>query len=194
MTKLIAGSDVSGDEIRGQHRHIAFIIGKEEDINAQYNKIGFREIHMLRLEEWQRTYIIQNIDFEKYNIKAWCFNVNKQNTVNLIYNDTKLHPKNKRKEQVYKNFDLHLLEHFKSDLENIAFPNELTLSDIRVQCDSDMSSTVRNWNMKSDSKGKAYELSDAIAWCNERGKELKGCYECNLEQELYDKTSYALFK
>jgi hypothetical protein len=191
---LIAGSDVSGDVNKGQHRHIAFVVGKEESINALHNEIGIKEIHMLRLEEREKRHVIQTIDFQKYNIKAWCFYVNKQNAINSIYSHTKLRPKNRMKEKVYETFDFHLLDHFKSELEDLTFANSIRLTDLHVQCEGDMSYTVINWKMTPDHKGKAYEFSDAVAWCNERGKKLKGCIECNLEEILYNKTSFDLFK
>ena len=191
---IIAGSDVSGDVNKGQHRHIAFVIGKEDDVNSLHKKIGIREIHMLRLEDWEKTHVIQTIDFEQYNIKAWCFYVNKQNVINSIYNHQKLRPKNRMKEKVYQVFDRYLLDHFKSDLENITYPHGLKLTDLHIQCEGDMSNTVINWKMTPEHKGKAYEFSDAVAWCNERGKKLKGCYEHDLEEELFNKTSYDLFK
>jgi len=39
---IVAGSDVSGNELNGQSRHIAFVIGPEESINALYNDIGIK--------------------------------------------------------------------------------------------------------------------------------------------------------
>lgn len=43
MAKLIAGSDVSGDVNKGQHRHIAFVIGREEDINTSIIKLDLKK-------------------------------------------------------------------------------------------------------------------------------------------------------
>lgn len=43
--------------------------------------------------------------------------------------------------------------------------------------------------MKNERKGKAYELSDAVAWCNEHGRILKGCQEMDLRDEIFSKMS-----
>ncbi|HEX5457253.1 MAG TPA: hypothetical protein VFX64_02575 [Candidatus Nitrosotalea sp.] len=118
---IIAGSDVSGNEIDGQHRHIAFVIGHEESINTLHNEIGIKEIHMMRLGEADKKQVVQNLDFKKHGIKAWCFHVGKQHTIDAIYEHVRLHPKNKRKDKIYQNFEYHLLSYFKSEVEKLTF-------------------------------------------------------------------------
>jgi len=96
---IIAGSDVSGNEEDGQSRHIAFVIGSEESINALYNEVGIKEIHMVKLSSEQRSQVVQKLDFKKHGIKAWCFHVGKQRVTDEIYAHIRLKPKNQRKEK-----------------------------------------------------------------------------------------------
>lgn len=180
---LVAGSDVSGNTIGGgQHRHIAFIIGEESSINSLYNKIGLDEIHMVRLDESRRTEVIQKLDFTRYDIRAWCFYVEKQNVIDYIYNHNKLARKTRSKEKIFKHFDYLLLKKFKVPLEEYTYKKRTSISDIVVQCDSDMTYTVDNWRMKKESKGRAFELADAVAWCNEKDRSIKGCVDLDLKE------------
>ena len=191
---IIAGSDVSGNENDGQSRHIAFIIGQEESINAIYKDIGIKEIHMVKLSAEQRTHVVQKLDFKKYGIKAWCFHVGKQRITEEIYEHIRLQPKNKRKDKIHQNFDYHLLNHFRPEIEKLTIPQSMEFSDLRVQCDADMALTIEFWKMKREMKGKAFELSDAVAWCNEHNRSLKGCQEMDLIDTIYSQMSYDLLK
>lgn len=191
---IIAGSDASGNEIDGQHRYIAFVIGHEESINALHKEIGIKEIHMMRLDDVDKKQVVQNLDFKRYGIKAWCFHVGKQRTIDSIYEHVKIHPKNKRKDKIYQNFDYHLFNYFKPEVEKLTLGNSMEFSDLIVQCDSDMINSVKFWKMRSVIRGKAYELSDAVAWCNEHNRTLKGCQEMDLMDEIFSKMSYDLFR
>ncbi|MEX0764724.1 MAG: hypothetical protein WD033_06130 [Nitrosopumilaceae archaeon] len=191
---LIAGSDVSGDEDNGQTRYIAFVIGNEEDINSLHNDIGINEIHMVRLDEKEKKHVIKTLDFKKYNIRAWCFHVGRQRTIDAIYNHQKLLPKNKRKDKIHQAFDYHLLHYFKDKLEDLTYNAGIGLADLVVQGEGDMKLTIENWKMKYSRKGNAYEFSDAVAWCNEHRKKLKGCQEMDLKDTIYEQMQYDLLK
>lgn len=43
-------------------------------------------------------------------------------------------------------------------------------------------------------KGKAYQLADAIAWCNKHGKKIKQCKEMDLRKNLREKMERELLK
>jgi hypothetical protein len=191
---LFAGSDVSGDENDGQIKYIAFIVGKEEDINSQHNDIDINEIHMVRLEPQEKKQVIERIDFESYNLKAWCFYVDRQQIVDSIFNHIRLHPKNKRKPTIHKSFDSHFLYQFKDDLEEFTYKHGTALNDLQVQCDGDMSLTIKNWRMKKAPRGKAHQLADAIAWCNERDQKLNGCQEVALQEIIRNRMQQDLLK
>lgn len=191
---LVAGADVSGDEKKGQARYVAFIVGREEDINSQHNYLGIKEIHMIRLDHMERKQVIEGLDFRRYNLKAWCFYVDRQQTVDTISNHPKLHPKNRRREKIQKSFDSHFLYQFREDLENLTFKHSVSLNDLSVDCDNDMSLTVKNWRMKRSSMGKAFQLADAVAWCNEHEQKLQGVEEVSLRDAIYKAMSKDLLR
>jgi len=149
---------------------------------------------MVKLSAKERSHIVQKLDFKKYGIKAWCFHVGKQRVMEEIYEHIRLHPKNKRKDKIYQNFDYHLLNHFRMEIEKMTIAQNMEFPDLRVQCDADMSHTIKFWKMKRETKGKAYELSDAVAWCNEHSRSLKGCHEMDLKDTIYNQMIYDLFR
>jgi hypothetical protein len=182
---LIAGSDVSGNTIGGgQHRHISFLIGNEESVNKLYKDIDLKEIHMVRLDESIRQHVLQKLDFKGSNILAWCFHVEKQHTVDYISKHERLHPKTKPKESIFRHFDYLLLQQFKEQIESVCFAQKTTLDELTVECDSDMRFTVQNWKMKDRSRGKAYEIADAIAYFNEKDRRIKGCVDVDLRDKI----------
>ncbi|MGI0056897.1 MAG: hypothetical protein ACREAK_05930 [Nitrosarchaeum sp.] len=192
---LIAGSDVSGNTIGGgQHRHISFLIGSEESINKLYNDIHLKEIHMVRLTESARKHVQQKLDFRGNDVFAWCFHVEKQHIINHIANHERLHPKNKPRESIFRHFDYLFLQQFKEQLEAICYSHKTSLDELTVECDSDMQFTIQNWKMRKKSRGKAYEIADAIAYFNEKDRKTKGCVDVDLRDKIYRQMEYDLLK
>lgn len=192
---ILAGSDVSGNTRgNGQIRHIAFVLGTEESINGLHNDIGIENIHMDDLRQHQRRQVINRLEFTRNDIQAWCFNVERQNTIDFIYQHEKLKPKNKLKSIVQKHFDYLLLKQIKGLLTNFIYFHNGSLSSLVVECDGDMSITIGNWKMKKKLKGKAYELADAVAWCNAKGRRIKQCPEPDYIGFLRQQMEYDLLK
>lgn len=192
---LIAGADVSGNTRGdGQSRHIAFVLGTPESINRLHNQIGLREIHMVDLDESKRKQVLENLEFTENDIIAWCLNVERQKIIDYITTHEKINPKNKQKSRIQKHFDYCLLQYVKDSIEQFTYSKNFQLSDICVQCDSDMDKTALNWKMQTSYKGKAYEIADAIAWCNEHGKKIKQCVEIDLRDKLRQQMEYDLLK
>jgi len=192
---LLAGSDVSGNTRgNGQVRHIAFVLGTEESINGLHNDIDIENIHMDDLRQPQRRQVISRLEFTRNDIQAWCFNVERQNTIDFIYQHEKLKPKNKLKSKVQKHFDYLLLKQIKSLLTDFVYSRNGQLSSLVVECDGDMNKTIDNWKMKKRYKGKAYQLADAVAWCNAKGHKIKQCAEPDYIELLREQLTYDLLK
>ena len=126
---------------------------------------------------------------------GWCLNVERQLTIDYIFTHKKLNPKNKQKSTIQKHFDYCLLQHIKEPIETFTYSKGKQLNEIVVQCDSDMDNTAINWKMvMSHEKGKAFQLSDAIAWCNEHGKRIKQCSVMDLRKVLRQRMEHDLLK
>lgn len=187
---IIAGADVAGSKKFGEHRVIALVIGIEEDINSLYNKIGLPEIHMSELEETVRNQVIEKLDFKGKNILVFSLMVEKIKTVHKIHEYKKrqdpLFPVN----VIFQHFDSSLLDEIKDRIEKITYRHGVGIRDLPVECENDMSNTVRTWRMQKKPMGKAYELSDAIAWCCNNDKRIKGIIRLDLVSKLRKKMEH----
>ncbi len=192
---VIIGADVSGNITGdGQSRHIAVVIGTEESISKIYQKIGLTRIHMSSLSSSKRQKIFQELKFGNDDLLGMCLNVERQKIIDHIVCNTKLRPKNKPKFKIQKHFDYLLLKMIRDKIEYFAFPRNCEIRDIVMQCDSDMNLTGKNWGMSTVYGGQAYEIADAIAWCNERGQSIKRCLNIDLAARLHTEMSDDLLK
>ena len=182
---LVGGADVSGDNRReGQRNYIAFLVGTQERINKIYNNIGINGIHMSELSEKQRTQVHRNLNFNSNDIHVWCLHVQRQHIENYILNHDRLRNYKKPKVNVHKNFDYHMLNSIKTELENFVYSRKQEFSDIVVQTDSDMRDTIEQWNMMRVDEGRAYELADAVAWFNQRNIHVNFCDDKDLRDNI----------
>ncbi len=85
---------------------------------------------------------------------------------------------------MYKHFDHLLFKEIRDIAESFMFSRGCELKDVTMQCDSDMVKTGTNWKMGVVEEGKAYEIADAIAWCNRRGTKIKQCKELDPVKKL----------
>jgi len=182
---VIIGADVSGNTSGGgQSRHIAIVLGTEESVNRTYRKIGLREIHMVSMDHTKRQHVFQNLAFGGRDLVGLCLNVERQKTIDAVINDPRFVSRRMSKSRVHKQFDYLLLRKIRHIIETFAYARGCEIKDIVMQCDPDMSKTGANWRVRTADGGRAYELADAVAWCNEHGRRLKHCREMNLAGKL----------
>ena len=185
---------MSGDRHGSQHNHAALIIGKEDEISRIYNNIGISPIHMSEITEQKRQHVYGNLDFSSNEIRVWCFHISRRQIENDI--QERLRTRNSRKSRIsiHKNFDTHWFRLFRNDLETFAAKLRTELSEIVIEADSDMVPTLKNWNINSTYKGKAYELSDAVAWFNQKGARLEQCKIMDLRTNIEELMKHSLLK
>ena len=181
---LIGGIDVSGNRHEGQNNHAALVIGKKDAINRIYNRIGMREIHMNRISKLQRRHVYDNLDFSSNEIAVWCFHIGRQR----IETDMKKYLRSRKNRRpntnIRKNFDTYWLRLFKDEIESFARSLRMDPSEIAIQADADLCPTLQNWKIMDEYKGNAYELSDAVAWFNQKGIPIKNCKIMDLRSEI----------
>lgn len=168
---LLGGADASGykqkkgERGEGQRNYLCFLVGTEERINKIHKDVGLDEIHMSELDEKEIQQVHDNLDFKHDDIRVWCFHVNRQLLEKYILKHPKLTYHKIPKLNVHKNFDHHLLNLFKDELESFIFPRHEDYSDLEIQTDSDMEFAVKHWRMKRVDKKKegiAFGLADAV--------------------------------
>ena len=191
---LIGGTDVSGDRHGSQHNHTALIIGKEDEISRIYSNIGISPIHMSEITEQERQHVYDNLDFSSNEIRVWCFHISRRQIENNIRERLRTRKSRKPRINIHKNFDTHWFRLFRNDLETFAAKLRTELSEIVIEADSDMVPTLKNWNINSAYKGKAYELSDAVAWFNQKEVRLGQCKIMDLRTSIEELMKHGLLK
>ena len=187
---LVGGADVSGDKYRegkrreGERNYISFIIGTEERINKIYTDIGIDGIHMTDLTEAQREHVRRTMNFKSKEVRVWSFHVQRQHIEKYILNHPRLRNYKKPKILIHKNFDHHLLNSFKTQLENFVYSYKQEFSNIVIHTDDDMKDTIEHWKMKREIKGIPYELSDIIAWFNQKHVRIDSCNHMDLRNDI----------
>ena len=190
---IILGTDVSGHVGAPRHaRYIGFVLGTEEGINHAYRLAGARRIHMASLSDNKRNKIINKMEFDG-DMVCMCAYVEKQRAIDSIFSDPKFN-QHKSKQSIRRHFGYLLWGRMRSIIEPFAAAHKCEVRDIVVQCDSDMRDTVNAWGMNVRAKGKAYELADAVAWCNSHGKRPKTCREFDWRTSMFDEMKRDLLK
>jgi succinate dehydrogenase flavin-adding protein (antitoxin of CptAB toxin-antitoxin module) len=191
---LLGGIDASGISQINEYSDIGFIITTEEIINSIYSDIGLKEIHMVRLDKIQKEHVIKILNNQKNDILAYCFHVERQNLVNNIFNNPRYKKKPGKKEHVYVEFDKIFLQFFRDELYTFCAKFKQEFSKLTVEHDLDMKDSIKRWNLVGKDKGKAFEIADAIAWCNTHRIELKICKEIDLSEKIQSQLMSNLLK
>ena len=151
-------------------------------------------IHMSVLSKSKRRRLIQNIDLSGGDLVVTCLHVQRQIIIEEILSDPQFKIRNTPRAKLHKHFDYLLFREIRDVVESFAFPRRCDLEDIVMQCDSDMVRTGTNWKMGIAKKGKAYEIADAVAWCNRHSIKINQCKEVDLANKLRVKMRHDLLK
>jgi len=186
---LLAGIDINGDNDDGQFRYVAIVIGTTTAINTLFNKIGLRTVEMKKLKKHQRRHVAKSMNFSGKTFLALCLKIDRQKLIHYI--TTHPHSKAKfiEKKEVYRYFDDVLLSLIKDRIDGFCQHHDTRFDKLTIQCDPDMSLTVKNWKLTSSGKDRAYEFADAVSYCYEHKlRAVKGCkyfdYSDQIKQEL----------
>ena len=191
---LIGGIDVSGDRHQGQNNHAALVVGAVDAINRAYNKIGINPIHMSELSKRQRLMVHNNLDLSSNDISAWCFHISRQRIEDDMLKLTRSKKSRMPRINIHKSFETYWFRRFRSDLESFAARFRMELTEVTIQADADMNPTLKYWGMPSKCRGRAYELSDAVAWFNQKGIKIRDCKTVDLREKIRNDMEQGLVK
>lgn len=188
---LVAGTDINGDNDKGQFRYVAFVIGTEIAINTLYNKIGLNNIEMKNLKKPKRKYVAKKMNFTDSKFLAMCLKIDRQQLIQYITTHPHSKAKFTEKKEVHRYFDKILLSLIRDKIDGFCQHHNSRFTKLHFQCDPDMTKTVLNWDLPKDPKGRAYEFADAISFCYEhKWSPVKGCkymdYSEKIKQRLRD--------
>lgn len=87
---------------------------------------------------------------------------------------------------IHKSFDSYRFPLFKGEPADFAARFRAELSGIVIEADADMRQTVKNWKIEYKHKGRAYELSDAVARFNQKGVRIQNCRDVALRGPIME--------
>ena len=189
---LLAGTDINGDNDDGQFRYVAIVLGTPTAINTLFNKIRLKTVEMKKLKKHQRKHVAKSMNFSGKEFLALCLKIDRQKLINYITINPYSKAKFIKRKEVYRHFDNILLSLIKDRIDGFCQHHGTRFSQLEIQCDSDMSLTLKNWKLATTKEGRAYEFADAISFCYEhKWTPVKGCkyfdYSDNIKQELIKK-------
>ena len=151
---------------------------------------------MVSMKKSKRQTVIRNMEFNNNDLIGACVHVQRQKTVDEMLGEPGFVAKSrqKSKSKLYRHFDYLLFREIKDLTEPFAFQRRCEAKDITMQCDSDMVRTGKNWGMNTSDKGKAYEIADALAWCNEHGIKISQCRELELADKICAEMRHDMIK
>ena len=185
---LRAGIDVSGDEEHGNHRYMAIVIGTEDCINSQMEKMGLKQLHMRTMTtRKRRKLILDTLDFSNKDILALCIRIEKKRTLAQLQKSRKHRHDPHLARTAEARFDKILWQYINGKMRDFATQHNETLVEIHFQCDADCRDFVRRVGLHPADCGNAYCLVDTVAWFNSHGKEPKGVRPMNLYADILER-------
>ena len=138
---------------------------------------------MSRLGVKIQAQVLENLDLSTDEVGAWCFHIDRQRIEGRM---CELVSRTRRRPliNIHRSFDAYWLQLFVRELADFAAKLGADLSDIVVEADADMRSTMKRWNIGTRQAGRAHELADVMAWCNRRNIKIPSCGILDLRDAL----------
>ena len=191
---LTGGADMSGGKADGPANHVALVVGREDAINGTYENVGVPSIHMSDMSDLQRVRVRRNLDLSSSEARARRFRVGRRNIEKAMRERMKSGKERRPGTSIHRSFDSYWFGLFRDELVDFAVSFREDLSDIAVETDADMRQTVKNWKLNGKRKGRAHELSDAVAWFNQKGVKIRNCKNMDLRDSIMKSMERHLLK
>ncbi len=181
---LIGGMDVSGDEVIGNYKYLAIIIGSRENIQSLSDKISQQRTRMSKLNKQSRKSIIKKLEFDKRNRIAFCIALDRTKIIDEIKKLRSIKESRKPTGKIIRTFNYIVMRKIQSQLESYARQNSIPLSEINFECDSDCIPFANILQVKTRSESKAHNIADKVAWCNNKKIRLPSVIELDFTNEI----------
>ena len=180
---LVGGMDFSGNS-DSYDKFIAIVIGTNKSISAIFDSIGYDHIHMRNMNPKEKNAIVSKLRFDGKNNIAFCIRVDKNRITSQIQNLSRVKKKNTSNEKIFYAYNLAVSKYIIERLQRFVLDHGQSLEDVIFQCDGDCIRFAKDINLKYSYKGSAYDLSDIVAWCNNRGLEPKGVITLDIRNNV----------
>ena len=189
MSNILAGIDISGDNIVGNYKFMGIVFGTEEYIRSTVKSLGSNKIHMVKIKDKDRQdEIISKLIFNNKDNISFCVRIDRDVIIKKIKKLKIVKGKKITKIQIFRTYHYVLLKQLREKIEKFLINHNFAITDIVFQCDGDCRRFLKDNGLQHADEGDAYMLSDIVAWANNRGKEPDGVITINLtdmiEREL----------
>ena len=192
---ILAGMDVSGNTTVGNHKYLSIVIGTENSINSLFRKIGYKKIHKksIRKNKEQKE-LLEKIIFDNHNNMALCLYINRNPIMNKVKNMRKIKRKRISEIKILRTYHYLLFQSIRDKIELFLTSHNVSITDIVFQCDSDCRNLIRDCGLKYSDEGIAHQISDVVAWANNKQQDPSGVISLDLSEELEKKLLNRIFR
>ena len=180
---LVGGMDFSGNA-GSLDKFIAIVIGTKGSISTIFDAMGYDHIHMRNIHGDKQNAIVSKLRFDGKNNIAFCIRIDRNIITNQILTLRRIKKKNIPTEKFFRAYYRTVFQHIAERLRRFTLDHGQRLEDVLFQCDSDCIRFAKDTNLRYVYKGSAYDLSDVVAWCNNRGLEPKGVITLDISSDV----------
>ena len=177
---MLAGIDVSGDPQSGNNRFMGMVVGTEEGIEAVVGRLETRPIHMTKLRRDEQNAVIDSIAFDDATCMGFCIHTEKSLILSRLADRMRGKQGFLNRKKLSRTFNAVLWSMMHTRVEDFMYGHGFEIHRLCVQCDHDSKDFVKDRGWRIVGPGSAYELADALAWANRRGREPKGTVSLDL--------------
>jgi hypothetical protein len=184
---LIGGMDVSGDKLTGNYKYLAIVIGTKESIQSQSDKISQKTTRMSQLTGQTQNRIIKTLHFDCKNRITFCITLNRTKIIEQVKNARAVKKDRTPTGNILRTFNYVVIRKVLPQMQSYALANSMQLTEIVFECDSDCEPFAKIANVKSTKEGKAHNIADKVAWCNNKNKNLPSVIDIDFTNEIVSK-------
>ena len=181
---MLAGVDVSGDQLSGNHKFMGLVIGTNESIMSIYKRMGPGPIHMSRLHPRRRNAVMGEITFDGASCVGLCMRIEKNLILSKVASQLKLNNDYLNHKKLSRTYDSLLWSMVRGRVVEFLCAHGSEPNHLSIQCDHDCEVFVKDRGCRPENRGPAYELADALAWANRRGMEPRGAVRLDLARPI----------
>lgn len=179
---LLVGMDVSGDEDHANYLYLGIVIGTNESILSLSANLGSYPEHMSRILESKQNEIIEKLSFDSRNRIAFCVKLDRKRIITEMKSLRRC--RKIRDGDIQRTYDMVVIQEIKRRIESFLFSHNQSITDIEIQCDNDMVRFAKAGSIKHTRKGAAYRISDYVAWCNNKNRNVDSVIEIDFTADI----------
>lgn len=197
MQMILGGMDLSCNDRDNSSVYMGIIIGTKEKINSMANQVGLPPTYTPAYKFVKnRSVIASKLEFVDSDVIAFCVKIDKFRLVDKLEKKLKKQNRYRRMggKKIWIVFNRLLLYEIREKIIPFTNSHGYALTDVAFQCDGDCRYFAKDNGLRYADEGRAYMLSDAVAWANNRNLEPHGVCALDLTKILEEKLKSRIVK